>query len=302
MKKKDRLDLKVGFKCNNNCRFCVIAENRNSGKSLDKTTEEIKKDLAVGKENGAGEVVFTGGEVTIRPDVFEIVSFARALDYEIIQIQTNGRMLYYKSFVRKLVDCGATEISPALHGHNSQLHDYLTRSPGSFKQTSQGIVNAKSLGLYVASNTVITKPNYEFLPDIAKLLVNLGVDQFQFAFVHPQGNAFKYFDSIVPLKSKVEPFVHRALDIGINAGVSVMAEAYPFCFMKGYESFCSERFIPETEIRSVSSNIRNFTEVRRNMGKSKGPLCSKCIYDSQCEGPWCEYPQKRGWEEFQPIG
>ncbi|MCK4884037.1 MAG: radical SAM protein [Candidatus Diapherotrites archaeon] len=300
MRKNKRVDLKVGFSCNNNCRFCVVSEKKMLNK-VNKTTDEIKNDLILSKENGANEVVFTGGEVTIRPDVFEIVSFARELDYGIIQIQTNGRMMYYSNFVKKLVESGVTEVSPALHGNTPQLHDYLTRSPGSFKQVYQGILNAKSFGLKVLSNTVITKPNYEFLPEIAQLLVEANVDQFQFAFVHPQGNALKYFDSIVPLKSEVKPFVHRALDISINAGIFGMVEAYPFCFMKGYEQYCSEHFIPETEIRDIDTFVDNFTDVRKTQGKSKGPRCDECAHKSICEGPWCEYPQKRGWSEFLPV-
>ncbi len=294
-----RLDLKVGFSCNNNCRFCVAADKRVKG---NKTTEQIKKDLEMGIKDKCSGVVFTGGEPTIRKDILELVAYAKQLDYKTIQIQTNGRMLAYKDFCEKLIEAGATEFSPALHGHIPKLHDFLTSSQGAFNQITQGLKNLQELGAYIITNTVITKPNYRYLPEIVQLLLKYNIAQFQLAFVHAQGNAYNNFDSIVPLKSIVKPFVHKALDIGIQAGVKCMVEAYPFCFMQGYEKYCSEFYIPPTEIREINSFTPDFEKTRKEEGKTKGPQCKECKYDLICEGPWKEYPEKRGWGEFVPVG
>ena len=72
-----RVDIKTGFHCNNNCLFCVQAHKKKFG---NRTTEEIKKDLTAAKESGCEEVVFTGGEVTIRDDLLELISFAKTND------------------------------------------------------------------------------------------------------------------------------------------------------------------------------------------------------------------------------
>lgn len=293
-----RADIKVGFRCNNNCRFCVQAHKRVLG---DKTTEQIKKDLDDAGNTGCRGVVFTGGEPTIRDDIIGLVDYAKKTGFETIQIQTNGRMLAYMDFCRKLVKVGANEFSPALHGHTAQLHDFLTNSPGSFKQTVQGIKNLKKLDQYVVTNTVITKPNHRCLPEMAKLLVRLGVDQFQFAFPHSVGNAYKNFSSIIPRISMAAPYIHKGLQIGIEAGKTVMAEAMPYCLMRGYENYVSERHIPPTEIRDVDCVIPDYGRERRR-GKAKFPQCRKCRYNSLCEGPWREYPERMGHKEFQPIG
>lgn len=292
-----RADIKVGFTCNNNCRFCVQAHKRNHG---DRTTEQIKRDLDDARKTGCRGVVFTGGEPTIRNDTFEIVAHAKKAGFDTIQIQTNGRMLAYKDFCRMLVEAGANEFSPALHGHTARLHDFLTNSPGSFKQTVQGIKNLKKLGQYVVTNTVVTKPNYRCLPETARLLVSLGVDQFQFAFPHPIGNAHKNFDSIIPRIYMAAPYIRRGLRIGIDAGRVVMAEAMPYCLMKGYENHVSERHIPPTEIRDADGVIPDYGRERRR-GKAKFPQCRKCRYDSLCEGPWREYSERMGNKEFRAV-
>ncbi len=293
-----RLDLKVGFACNNNCRFCVVSNKREKG---NKTTEEIKTDLKNSRDCGVSGVVFTGGEVTIRKDILELVSYAKDIGYETIQLQTNGRMLAYKTFCKKTISAGANQFCIALHGHIPELHDFLTRSPGAFNQVVQSIKNLKALGQFVTTNTVITKPNYKFLPEITRILLKYKVPQFQLAFVHADGNAWKNFDMIVPLKTLVRPYIYKSIDLASKTKTVAMVEAYPFCFMKGYERYCSERFIPPTEVKDVDYSIPNFDETRKNDGKCKGPQCKECRYDLICEGPWKEYPQKRGWNEFIPV-
>lgn len=293
-----RIDLKTGFLCNNNCHFCVQGDKKRFG---NRGKAELKKYLKKSAEDGYQSVVLTGGEPTIRPDIIELVGYAQKLGFKLIQIQSNGRRFAYLDFCKKMIVAGANEFAPALHGHTPDLHDYLVCSPGAFAQTVMGIKNLKSLGQAVITNTVITKSNYRHLPEIAKLLVKLKVDQFQLAFVHALGYAATNFDSVVPEKSLVESYVKMALDIGIKSGVKVMTEAIPYCFMRGYEKYVAEEAIPETKIFDLNQIIKNFTEARRMRGKIKGAKCVECKYFKKCEGPWREYPEYFGWREFKPI-
>jgi organic radical activating enzyme len=297
MEANKRLDLKVGFTCNNSCRFCAQGHNRSLG---DKSTNRLKSEMKKYRKH-TQDIVFTGGEPTIRSDIIELVSYAKELGFETIQIQSNGRRFFYKEFCKELIEAGVSDFAPALHGHIPQLHDFLTRSKGSFMQTVTGIRNLKELKQTVLMNTVVTKPNYRHLPEIARLLVKLNVDQFQFAFVHPVGNAYKYFDCMVPRISLAAPFIHAGLNIGINAGKSVMAEAMPFCLMKGYEKYVSELIVPKTEVVEMSLVINDYDAARKGFAKTKFPQCKTCINFDICEGPWKEYPEKRGSSEFVPV-
>lgn len=293
-----RIDLKTGFACNNNCHFCVQGHKKKFG---NKETLELKKYLEKSAKEGYEGVVLTGGEPTIRPDILDLVGHAKKLGFTLIQIQTNGRRFVYKEFCKDIIAAGANEFSPAVHGHIPELHDYLTSAKGAFAQTVTGIRNLKSLGQTVITNTVITKSNFRHLPDIAKLLVKLKVDQFQLAFVHALGHAATNFDSVVPRKSLIEPHVKEALDIGIQAGVNVMTEGIPYCFMQGYERYIAEEIIPDTKIYDLDNVIEDYSKLRMDEGKKRGPNCKKCRYFKKCEGPWREYPEKFGWSEFKPV-
>ena len=295
-RKVRRADIKVGYSCNNRCKFCVQGRKREKIKDL--TTKEVKDILKKARETANG-VVFTGGECSIRKDFFDLLAYAKKLGYERIQAQTNGRMFSYKKFAEEAVESGMNEFGVSIHGHIPELHNYLT-SAESFYQTVKGIKNVKELDIPIFTNTVITKSNYRHLPEIARLLVALKVNQFQLAFPHAMGSAYENFDSIIPRMTLVMPYVKKALDIGIKNGVRVMTEAIPYCMMKGYEQFIAERIMPSTEIYEFGGKI-DFDEIRPNLAKAKGKNCKKCKYYDICEGTWIEYTQKYGFDEFKPV-
>lgn len=293
-----KIDLKIGFLCNNCCKFCVQGKKRLSYGN--RTTKELKKILKSAAKDGE-EIVFTGGEPTLHEGFLELVAEAKKLGFKTIQIQSNGRMFAYRSFCEEVIAAGATEFSPAIHGPNAEIHDELTSAPGSFAQTTQGVRNLKSLGQRVLTNSVITTKNYKYLPQMAQLFVELGVDQFQFAFPHMTGSAGENKDWLVPKKSEIMKYVKKGLDIGIKAGKRVMTEAIPLCFMKGYEDYVAEKVIPDSKVFDAAGVVEDYTLYRKTLGKQKGPQCPKCKYFSVCEGPWKEYPAAFGWSEFKPV-
>ena len=292
-----RADLKTGYDCNSNCLFCVIGDKLFTG---DRTTQECLRELEQSRST-CDDVVFTGAEVTIRRDFFALVKAAKTLGYRNIQIQTNGRMMAYRKFCEQAIAAGANEFSPSIHGPNAKIHDALTRARGSFEQIVAAIEHLVALRQRVVTNTVIAKQNARHLPELARMLVDLGVAQFQLAFPHPTGHAATYFEQVVPRMEEVRPFVHEALRIGIEAGVACMAEAIPYCHMIGLERHVAELHIPPTEIVYDGYVVPDYAADRMQRGKVRFPQCASCRYEPICEGPWREYPEQLGNAEFQPV-
>lgn len=292
-----RADIKTGYTCNSNCVFCVIGDKLFTG---ERPTGEVLEEMKLSRRT-CDDIVFTGAEVTLRPDFLHLVQAAKRLGYKNIQVQTNGRLFSYLDFCKKAVLAGANEFSPSLHAPVAKVHDGLTRSQGSFEQIVQAIKNLKGLGQRIVTNTVAAKQNVKLLPDLARLFVELKVDQFQIAFPHPTGHAATYFNAVVPRMSELAPYLHEALRIGEDAGVSCMAEALPYCMMQGYERFVSELYIPPTEIVYDGFVIPDYKRDRVERGKSRFPQCATCRWEPMCEGPWREYPEILGGDEFQPV-
>jgi radical SAM protein with 4Fe4S-binding SPASM domain len=67
-----------------------------------------------------------------------------------------------------------------------------------------------------------------------------------------------------------------------------------------YRNCIAERDIPETRVFDIMVN-QDFNRWRKEEGKTKGSNCKKCRYFKCCEGPWREYPEIFGWDEFRPV-
>jgi len=70
--------------------------------------------------------------------------------------------------------------------------------------------------------------------------------------------------------------------------------------MRGFEPYVGEQVIPRTKIFDANFVLDDYTEFRLNEGKAKGPRCKECVYFFECEGPWREYPEEYGFDEFVP--
>lgn len=295
----ERLDLKLGFACNNRCVFCVQGDKRE--RHAPRPEAELAAYLEDARGKGAEAVVLTGGEPTVHKTLLAAARRARSLGYSTVQLQTNGRALFYERVCAELAEAGVTEFSPSLHGSRPEVHDFLTRAPGSWLQTAGGIRTLKRLGLRVLANSVVTRPNLRDLPDLARLLVALGVDQFQFAFVHLGGTAAENAAWLTPRKALAAPFIREGLAVGRAAGVPCFVEAFPFCLLGDDAAHASERAIPRTYVVDAVRVTEDYTVYRRDEGKSRGPRCPECRWWGACEGPWREYPERFGWEEFVPV-
>ncbi len=290
-----KLDLKVGFRCNNHCTFCVQGDKRDH--TADLTTDEVKQRLEQARVQ-CDRLVLTGGEATIRDDIPEIARHARALGYHTIQLQTNGRRLAYRKYCETLIEAGVNRFNPSVHGHNASLHDKLTGTRGAFDQCIRAIQNLVALRQIVLTQTVIVRDNVTYLPDIAQMLVRLGVTQVQFAFVHAIGTAAATWDQTVPRYQDVAPQVANAVARVRAARRTAVTEAIPFCFLQGIESAACELRTPSTMVYDGEITIGDYGKYRLEEGKIHGPVCEACTWNGRCEGPWREYPAHFGWDEF----
>lgn len=293
-----RADVKVGFACNNRCLFCAQGHKREGCAHV--PFQELVERMRQGRA-ASHELVLTGGEPSLHPDILALVREARQMGYQQVQLQTNGRRLAYASFVDALIQAGVTEISPALHGPTADIHDALTRAPGSFRQTVAGIRVVRSRGLPIVSNSVVVRDNVEHLVALVGVLGKLGVGQAQLAFVHPVGTAYELFDRVVPRLSDVVEPIRACRKNAARYRMRLVTEAIPLCFLRGMEELAVEDTIPNTTVIDLDGMPFDYSMWRPSEGKLHGPPCDACAVKDRCEGPWREYPERFGWEEFRPL-
>ena len=275
-----RFNINTGTMCNNNCRFCVIDHNE---KPRNTCFEDIEKELEVFREKGIREIAFVGGEVTIRRDIIEMISLAKKLGYAKIRIVSNGRMYCYPDFLEKIIKAGVNRFSVSIHAHNASLGDYLSRSKGSFTQTTTGIKNLRKMGFIPNINIVINKLNYKHLPEIISLLNSFDINNIRMSIINPEGNAMTNFNEVVPTLTEITPYIKKSAKICDKNNISLTINSLPFCILPECNRYKDEPY-----------NILNKINI-------KPEKCNSCIYFEVCDGLRKEYAKKFGFKEIMPI-
>jgi len=311
-----KLSLLLGYECNNRCIFCYDGAGYKRGRVLPITTEEAKKKIKEGREKGCNFLDILGGEPTIRRDLIELISYAKSLGYEQIAITTNGQMLSYYDYAKKLVEAGLNHIVFSIHSSRPEVHDFLTQNKGSWERAVKGLKNINKLReegyeIYVGNNTVITKYNYDHMDETLEFLVEHKINGQDFIFPHPKGRAYVYFDNVVPTLTEIRDYVRKTI-----SKYREIKNKYPYfrhfafrylplCYLypdidlsseyKAYKiSFFEKHIGPEFEDWSVELS-------RKTIGKVKVEQCKRCILNEYCEGIWKEYVEERGTSELIPI-
>jgi molybdenum cofactor biosynthesis enzyme MoaA len=200
----DERKIELGNVCNNNC---IVCEALGAKATRNKTLEEIKKELREAKEDGAIEIKLCGGEPTIRPDIFDILSYAKGLGFLSIALYTNGRMFYYPDFAKRVAEL-VDNFEVIVFGHNAEIHERATEAPGSFEQTLRGIKNLIKLKQDVQIELMITKDNYKILPQTAEFFVDLGVAIVRMNYIRGAKEENFTID-----RKEAMPYIKKALDL-----------------------------------------------------------------------------------------
>jgi radical SAM protein with 4Fe4S-binding SPASM domain len=162
-----RMDLALTYKCNNNCYFCYTGGPQN-GTELD--TAQWKQIITKLWNSGVPQIVFTGGEPTLRPDLIELVDYAKEFVTGLI---TNGRKLGTLAQELKRVDLDYVQVS--LESADQQIHDRMVGVTGAWLETTNGISTALNAGLEVITNTTLTKDNIASFKDTIMFGGKLGL-------------------------------------------------------------------------------------------------------------------------------
>lgn len=169
-----RMDLALTFRCQNNCIHCYAGGPHETDElSTDQWKQVIDKLHSI----GVFIMTFTGGEPTLREDLPELLLYAENRG-AVTGLITNGRRLKDRSYAEQLEKAGLDFVQVTLESHKPQIHDQMTATKGSWKETLAGIKNALQTKVYVTTNTTLSKYNAsEFLQTI-DFIKELGVGAF----------------------------------------------------------------------------------------------------------------------------
>jgi radical SAM protein with 4Fe4S-binding SPASM domain len=141
------------------------------------TTEQWKEAIDRLWEIGVFILTFTGGEPTLREDLPELLLYAQNKGM-VAGLVTNGRRLKDKSYVETLEKTGLDFVQVTLESKKAEIHDLMTGTKGSWKETVAGIKNAVQTKIYVTTNTTLSKYNANDFLKTIEFIKELGVAAF----------------------------------------------------------------------------------------------------------------------------
>ena len=286
----------LGFSCNNNCIMCTTKPKERDYK--DRDTKEILDDLKKGINQGFRKVEFTGGEPTIRRDILDLIKYAKDLGYKDIALSTNGRMLSYNNFTEELIKSGVRRVNFSLYGHNAKLHDAITRTPQSFKQTIQGIKNVQKFSeVTIIVNTVISRLNYQYLTEIGNFLLSLRINFFNILDLIPDGYAKDFYKTLVVKMNDLSVALNGLGDILDKFNLITFFD-FPLCLFKPeirdnpHATFITAEGRKSTA-KQVGYKPRRFEkekgDIYTDVHKKRIAICTRCKFYKECGGVWKDH-------------
>ncbi len=167
----------VTEQCNLQCKMCNIWKR----KSKEMTIKEIEQCAKILKELKAQNIVITGGEPLLRPDIADIVMLLHDYGFS-IRLQTNGTLITERK-IRALTEAGLQNITISLDTLDHEKFDWICGSKDILQKVEKSLdIAADYMKGFIVVNIAVSRINISELPDIVR-------------FVHSKGA----YASIVPV-------------------------------------------------------------------------------------------------------
>lgn len=158
------------YRCNERCVHCYL-DHEDHGEL---TTSEVKDVLDQLAAAGTLFLIFSGGELLLRTDFFELLEYARALAFD-VKLKTNAILIKEADAVR-IRALGVRQVQVSIYSHRAKVHDAITKVAGSFDRSIAAIRFLKAQGLRVLIANVLMRQNAGDYPGVQALAAGLGAE------------------------------------------------------------------------------------------------------------------------------
>ena len=288
--------LDLTYRCNERCVHCYLDHDDHG----EMTTAEIHDLLPQLGDAGVFFLTLSGGEVLMRRDFFAIVEQARQLLFN-VKVKTNGVMIHEKEAAR-LRQLGVEQIQISVYSHRPEVHDAVTKLPGSLERTVRAIRFLKSQGLKVTIANVLMRGSFADQQGVIELAKELGAEYTLDPTITPKmdgdtsilalripGSELKQIFNNPDLVGNVEEFCAAAPPPGddIMNGLPCSA-GHTACYISPYGDVfpCVQFPLPSGNVRrqkfiDIWRHSPQLNQVRSIRARDL-PTCSTCAHVGTC--------------------
>lgn len=288
--------------CNNDCRFCYNRVEKALTRPL--TEERVIALVDEAAASSPSQLNLIGGEVTILPYFLRVLRHAKGR-FGAISVNTNGRRFSDAAFAREAVAAGLSEVDISLHGATAAVHDYVSRAPGAWAETTEGLRNLAALHgelgqPSVSVTTIVLDWNVHELAALGALLRSLGVSSWRIKWAygalggHGEGDPAEY------IVRYAEALAHvRAAIEAHGATLHVIVHDVPVCLLGDLMAYSTvhER---HTVARYGADGLEEQGAVLGRWGETSR-VCQGCVARDQCCHPSPAYVRRFGDSELTAL-
>jgi AdoMet-dependent heme synthase len=290
------VQLDLTYRCNERCVHCYLDHDDHG----EMTTAEIKNLLDQMADAGVFYLTISGGEILMRRDFFEILEHARLRTF-CVKLKTNGVLIREKEAAR-LRELGVESVQISIYSHRPEVHDAITKMPGSLRQSIDAVRFLREQGLYVTMANVLMTQNAADYKDVRLLAQELDAKFIMDPTVTPMMDgdrsilelnvdqaALKEVFRNQELVGNVEEFCAPPAAVGQDDLDSLPCSAgHTACYVSPYGDVypCVQFPLPsgnvrETKFVDIWRDSPQLNEVRAITLRDM-PSCSQCSHGATC--------------------
>ncbi|MGE5469284.1 MAG: pyrroloquinoline quinone biosynthesis protein PqqE [Bacteroidota bacterium] len=195
------LVLELTYRCPLKCPWCSNPVDYEGRHGQELSTEEWKRVLREGRELGALQLGFTGGEPLLRDDLEELVGEATRLGYY-TNLITSGVGLT-ETRLAALKAAGLKQIQLSMQSSDRTLTDRLVGATV-FDLKLEVAKMIKRYGFPMVLNVPVFRQNIDQTADILAMAEDIGVDYLEFANIQYYNWAMLNRDELLPTRAQIE--------------------------------------------------------------------------------------------------
>lgn len=301
---RKRLELYVGWTCNQRCTYCVEFPNMEKAWKNRVTTRDILKKLILFKKQWYNHVTYLWWEPFIQPVFLDALKIGKMLWYTIL-VTTNASTLHLEKQAKKFLPY-IDELFLSVQAIDKDTQQKMSRT-NSYAQWEEVFKNIREFWKWdlLKANIVITKDNLSVLKEIVKYLGEKWVTHMSLTYPdirYPYYSIEHIHEKIAPRYSECMEQILPILDYCRTHKIRIKLPDFPFCV---FPRSAIAEYIPYTDdydywIRIKVSHTGRILN-RENLKdkpriRSYSAKCTWCIYKNKC---WwhSEYYEMLYWLE-----
>jgi len=301
------------YRCNERCVHCYL-DHDDHGELTTAECIAVMEDLA---NAGTLFLTFSGGEIFLRPDLYEILAAARRLHFD-VSLKTNA-LLVTRERAARLREFSVRRVQISVYSDIPEVHDAITKVPGSLVRTLGAIPLLLEEGLQVKLACPLMRENLLAYRGVMALADKIGIPYVLDLTITPMMDGGEAplehrvpVSSLLPVledpalaASKSQPAPRETLGVkedppptgsAVTSGLESPAyqdlpcsAGHNSCYISPYGDV-----YPCVQLPQAAGNLRSkrFSEIwhhapqlerLRGIRESQLPVCSRCEIGNYCE-------------------